>query len=515
MKDPGRIASVLALVFVCVIQWISVSRLAPRKGMDDDEVEFLHGALRLAHGERLYVDFAEHHPPFVFRALAAIAPANSGDQAQVDRYVLRARLASSFLGAVAVGAAAFLLWRATHAIYAPAIFIAVLLASPTLWDRAFSDVRGEPPALALFWIGALLILGVGDTPARRVTFGGIGVGLIALSCIINPKWPLASVALGLIFVITAARAGRSLFARGMIVGAASVVAVLLLFVVTVDPRQYVDFVFLQSRAIFVWWTQHLPQAAVDTGPFFHCPAELRPIYVIPAAVVVTVVAATIRDAYRNAGVVCGVIALLLATLLEIRFIYPWPLLWVQYYILWGIAGAAVYALLPTAIVAAVRHAVPRIGRFAGVVPVVLTLSAILRAPDVLPPPGTPDPAVVKRAAVAAALRPDDTVWLGVGHHPLGAHDASYYWFGFGDFVPGALAFARTPRGARVLPPIGEDDLPPCRLERGLEPHLRFITGGEEIAPLRIVSGCIDRLRARGVVSRTQIHNVFIVGAPRR
>ena len=41
--------------------------------------------------------------------------------------------------------------------------------------------------------------------------------------------------------------------------------------------------------------------------------------------------------------------------------------------------------------------------------------------------------------------------------PIGARDASYYWFGFDSVVPAALQYAKTPEGSKLLPPIREED----------------------------------------------------------
>jgi len=504
MKNAAPVASALALVFVCILQLLAMWRLAHRPGLDVDESEFLHASLRMARGERIYLDFAEHHPPFLFHLLSRMAPRDTNDRPALDAWVLRARLLSALFGAVAVAAVAFVIVRATGMLYAPAIFIGTLLASPALWSRAFADVRTEPAALALFCAGAALVL----LDSRRITLAAIGAGMIALGCLINPKWPLSSVALGIIFLVAAVRAGRAAFLRGVAMALAMMAAIALLLVSTIDPRLYVDFVFVQSRHLF-WWLSHRPEVVTIT-PFFHCPPLLQPLYVFPAAAIVLAAAIATRDSFRDVRIVYGVIALVVTTFLEIRFVYAYPMLFVQYYILWGIAAAAAYAFLPAAVAGLLAKGVPNVAPVARVVPVVLTILAIVAAVAALPAAGVPDPNVVANAALAARLRPGDTVFLGMRRHPLGAHDASYYWFGFGDFVPSAIDLAKTPAGARFLPPIREEDLPPCRLERGLEPHLRLVTGGDEVAPMPVVSGCIDRLRVRGVLLPTHTKDVYYV-----
>ena len=120
------------------------------------------------------------------------------------------------------------------------------MASPLIVARAFADVRPEAPALALFLLGALLIA----SASRRVALGALGVGLVAFAFLINPKWPLSSLALGLVFVAGAAPARRLAFA------AAAVACALLLLAVSIDPRTYFDYVFLFNRQIFRWTQLH-------------------------------------------------------------------------------------------------------------------------------------------------------------------------------------------------------------------------------------------------------------------
>ena len=108
------------------------------------------------------------------------------------------------------------------------------------------------------------------------------------------------------------------------------------------------------------------------------------------------------------------------------------------------------------------------------------------------------------------LKPDDTVWLGMERLPVGARDANYYWFGFSTFVPVAMKYAQTEAGARILPPIREEDLPPCRLERGLEPHLRFLDGEIRYIRLPAVTQCVARLRARGIIVPAPVPDVYAV-----
>ncbi len=79
-----------------------------------------------------------------------------------------------------------------------------------------------------------------------------------------------------------------------------------------------------------------------------------------------------------------------------------------------------------------------------------------------------------------------------------------------DTLPAALAFAQTPAGSGALPPERESDLPLCRLERGEEPHLRFVSGGIDVQALPTEGACFTRLRQAGALVPTPMPFVFEV-----
>jgi hypothetical protein len=68
----------------------------------------------------------------------------------------------------------------------------------------------------------------------------------------------------------------------------------------------------------------------------------------------------------------------------------------------------------------------------------------------------------------------------------------------------------------TLPALREEDLPPCRLERGLEPNLRFIAARLHYERLPTVERCFDRLLAGGRIAPTPFADVYAVvrSAPR-
>ncbi|HEX6099036.1 MAG TPA: hypothetical protein VF432_22175, partial [Thermoanaerobaculia bacterium] len=72
-----RIAAASASLFLLAVFLIFVARnrhLAPSV----DEVEYLHTALRMDRGERIFTDFAQHHSPLFFAMLMPLAPEEDG-----------------------------------------------------------------------------------------------------------------------------------------------------------------------------------------------------------------------------------------------------------------------------------------------------------------------------------------------------------------------------------------------------------------------------------------------------
>jgi hypothetical protein len=473
----ARVAGALAIAALVVLHVAGLVRLATSGALDVDESEYLQAGVKMARGERIYADFFEHHAPFIFQGLSHLV----GDD--LGAYVVRARVLAGVCGAISLTIAAILIWRATRRLYAVAILIGGLMAGTMVYGRASIFISPEPPALALFLLGALLIA----SASRRLAAGAAGVGLITLSFFMNLKWPVSSLALVLAFVAGAAPARRVALA---VVAAA---CALLLLVVAVDPRTYYDFMFLFNREAYRWSVFHRTSSFPVARGFYYCPGILRPWFVLPAAALVAFVAVRIRGAFADVRIVWGSLLILVASLIEIRFVYAYPLIWPQYFILWALAASATFAFVPQAVVALVPTRVKPLARSVAVVFALLALvQGLLTFPT-----GSADPLSPATARVMTVLRPGDTVFMGA-FHPLGVRDASYYWFGFDDVVPAAIEFAATPRGRTFLPAIREEDLPPCRLERSLDPHLRFI-GMDALRALPVAKACAQRLRARGVL----------------
>ncbi len=484
-----------------------------------DETEQLQGSIMLARGERMYTDFAEHHPPFLFELVSTFAPDAGGEKA-LDLYLVRARALAAVFGTIAFAAAAWILWRASGRAYAVLIFVALVLSRSPLWERAFTEVRSEPPSLALWWGGAALVLLPRAASRRNAILRGLGLGLVAQACLWNPKWPVTSVVIGVIFLLAISRdfrlnRGNALAA---VVTAIAVTATgFAAIAATTGLRNFVDHTFGFTTAL-VQWSRSIQAAGPHAADGWqHCPRLFRLIYIVPAGAVVALGVWWRRDAVHDAPLAGSVLALTAAALIEIRFLYPYPALWLQYFILWGLLAAMIIALVPQVCVLFVEQVAPAAAVVTKPATVILTMLALLAATNAVPVDWDPShPYRVSSPYLRARLGPHDTVWIDMTRYPLGARRASYYWFGFRDVVPAALRYAQTPRGAKTLPPLREEDLPPCRLERGLDPNLRFLSARLHYERLPIVAGCFDRLLARGRIAPTPFSDVYSVvrSAPR-
>jgi hypothetical protein len=513
-----RPAIVLAFLFLATIHIGVIIGLLDRVP-HVDETEQLQGSIMLARGERMYADFAEHHPPFFFSLLSTFAPVASGEEA-LHLYLVRARALSAVFGSIAFAAAAWILWKASGRAYSVLIFLALILSRPVLWGRAFAEVRSEPPSLALWWAGAALVLLPGASSRRNAIFRGLGLGLVGQACLWNPKWPLASVVIGLIFLLNLRRDSlteRSNSIAAVVTAIAVAAAGFAVIAMTTGLRPFIDHTFGFTRAL-VQWSRAIQAASPGRAiAWVHCPDLFRLTYAAPAAAIVALSIWWRRDVVRDPSLIWSLLALAAAALIEIRFVYPYPALWLQYFIFWSILAAMMIALVPQVCLSFVERLVPAATVATKAAAVIVTLVALLSAINALPANwDTSDPYRISSAYLRAHLGPRDAVWIDMARYPLGARRASYYWFGFRDVVPAALQYAQTPRGAMTLPALREEDLPPCRLERGLEPNLRFIAARLHYERLPTVERCFDRLLAGGRIAPTPFADVYAVvrSAPR-
>lgn len=488
----NRVAAALA---VAILLGIHVWSVFARAGREPhvDETEYLHAGWLMANGARLYEDFFEHHSPLFFAVQELLA--DRGIPSDVVPYFERARRVAGAFGLLALLAFAAVVWRSSR--HAAAIAVALILTTGSLWLRGFAEVRAEPYALAFFFIGAWLVMRTGSGGRRAdELLAGIGIGLVAISCLWQPKWPVACVAVGLFWLLRH-RTWKS-FLAAVLTTAAGLAAICL--VVPLDLWWFFNFELNVVLAQGVQTSDWAMNAYFRGGiPFLYVQDIFHPWLVVPAALLLAASAWIERNAERAFPV-----ALLVAAFIELRVIYPWPAIWTHYYLMWSIASAAVLGLLPSSIVIVMRRAgapeaIARATRFALLAAAVVVIGAHVIAVD--PTSGGKATYFVSQRYLQKRLGPDDVVWLEPTRHPVTVRDAHYYWFSVGQMVGAADVLRRTERGRRYLPPT--DDLPPCNAS----PHLRFTLDPRRVGFPR-AGRCMQELVNRGEARKTVFFDVW-------
>ncbi len=491
---PRRIAVTAAFALLAGIYLFSTWRDLQR-GPHLDEVEHLHTAARMARGDRIYVDFAQHHPPLFYGLLMPLV--HEGDSIEAMRgYVNRARLLTAVASAAAIVAAALLVWRAAGDPWTVVIFVGIVFAAGGVWRNGLGDIRPDAAALALLWIGAALVL-----LTRKAALRGVGVGLVFVAGLIVPKWPLMSVAIAVLLLVEIGRDWRALLiasGTALVTAAAGLGATALLS----------DLRLAFFHAVELTWMMVVPEAerTFELFPsFFACPLLLRPWPILLAALLI----AAWRPPRR---LVLYLFVLTAAAFCEIRFFYPYPAVEHRFYANWVLAASPILALAPRSAAALLEATRPSLRRVGAAIVAVSLVLALLASTDVIAPPRPqPDSYWRSTAWLLARMRPGDTVWLERPKHPIGIPDAAYSWYGMRDVIVTSLRARETPEGRRFLPPISDAGLPPCRIEQGLAPNVRFLS--EPIPHLPRSRECFRRLVQRRAVVRTPFLDVWMVPLP--
>lgn len=472
-------AALVALVLA--LQTVAIVRRADREP-HPDETEYLHAAWLMSHGGQLYTSFFEHHPPFLFAVLRAIA---SDD---VPPYFVRARLLAGVFALIALGAFAALVWRVRPE--AAPLALALLFVSLPMWINGLAAARAEPFALAFFWCGAALVfLPRGDERLAAIA-GGAGVAFLVIAALWIPKWPFSSAVVAAFWLVRTPR--RVLSAAVAALVALPAILALRLYATF---EQLWFFVVVFNRANYPWLGRH--QEGWDFGgdALFFAPLLLRPVVVIPALAIVA--AALFRKQLRDAPPVVFFLLLLAASALELRFVFPYPVLWSYYFLMYAFAAAALVALapflLPWRMVA---------NALAVALAVVVTAYVIAVAP--FDSGGDEGPYWSSQRYLARALRNGGTVWLSPKRHPVAVHDATYYWFGFFNVVP---SLQRTPAGARLLPPR---PAPFCAMLAGAKMNLRFVSEPRLLIESAEETRCFQQLLATQRIRRSRVATVYEV-----
>lgn len=482
------VVSAILLGFVLLLHLYAVVVRAGREP-HMDETEYLHAGWMMRNGERLYETFFEHHSPFLFVTLAALAP--EGEAVPAQPYFVHARWLTGFAGFVALAGLAFALSRAAPE--APALGVALLFATGAQWLRGFAEVRAEAFALAFFWVGAALVL------RARPVWSGLGLALVFTASLWNPKWPLASVAIGIVFLY---RSRREVRAYAVAVGGIVAAFAALALIVPLDVWWFFNFDVNLALSRAVANTQEALDTYFAGGEaFLFVPEAFHPRIIVPAAAVVAASLVVKRSLSR-----AWPLLLLAGAFLELRFFLPWPAIWSHYYLMWSVASATVLAVVPVSLEVLVRRAgasekLAIWTRMALVACGVLLAGAHVVA--VRPVTGGSSTYWVSERAMREQLGPGDVVWIEPPRHPVTIRDAHYYWFSVGQMLPAAGRLRETARGRRYLPPT--DGLPVC----APPPNLRF-TLDPRRPELRGESECMDRLVAAGRVRKTVFADVWEV-----
>lgn len=503
---PARVITAAALICLFLVHFFAVYARRHRV-LDYDEAQYLHVGWLMAQGKHLYRDFAEDHAPFLFVILESLVPATGTElmpRLDVLSYVARARAVTSAFGAMALACVALLTYGATRNLLAPLITTATLLGSDWFWHRGITDTRNDPPALFLFWLGALLLTTQWHRERKRHVLAGAGIGLAVAAALWSPKMPFECVVLGAIYLgrlKEASRGGLHTVVMTIVPAVAITGAAVLFIGATVSLPDYLFFTF-RYNVIIAGFSSHF----FSTLRFLYCDPAFKGIWPLLALatmagiLLVPRIRRQVRDLNLRASAI--VFALAIAAILDIRFVFPYPNLWAQYYFMWDVAIAALYGLTSVAVLRSFGKL-----RLEAVVQITISVLAVaVVAQALLSSPGEPSWHTI--SYMQKRLRPYETVWLSPEVHPIAVYDASYYWFAFGDLMPASLQYTAGHAGLSPLPNVRQEDLPTCRAERGLEPNLRFVSGSAALASLPIAQRCLDRIIASGRAVRLPTRDVW-------
>ena len=460
-----------------------------------DETEYLHAGWLMANGGRLYETFFEHHSPLFFKVLEWLAPEGSG--VDVRPYFVHARWLTGFCGLVALVMVAAVLWRAAPE--AGGIAIGLLLASSTLWLRAFAELRAEAYALAFYWVGAWLVL------RFRGVWGGVGIGLAAISCLWQPKWPIACFVLGVLWLIRTER--RVLpFAAALVTAGAGFAAIRA--IVPFDVWWFFNFDVNKALTDDVATSKWVHDSYFKGGePFLYVLDIFHPWLMVPAGVVVGAAAWADRTDWTDRTLDrLFPLILLAASFVELRWVYPWPGIWAHYYVMWSIAAAMILALVPSSLEILLRRirVTERVVGFATTAILLTSMGVILAHVWALrPAAGDRTTYWISQKFLRERLGPNDIVWLEPPRHPVSVRDAHYYWFSVGQMVGAAMKMRQTERGRHYLPRT--DDLPTCTVPANMRYTLDPIRAG-----LTEAGACMQRLIDGGQVRKTVFFDVWEV-----
>ncbi len=499
---------------------------ALERPLDSDEGEFLHASWLMSEGVVLYRDFMEDHPPFTFQMLQWLQPRTptaTYPLLDVERWTKTARIAVGLLGVVALIALGGVAYAVSRNALAMVIAIALAVQDPRIWYRGLADIRADPPAMACFWVGALLIIAAfrPDPRRRDAVFSGVGIALLFAAALLNPKWPLQSLVLGVVFVMTWWRLWtirRADAVLALLPTVAVAVTALAAIASITTFRDYFYFTFELKMAIRDYVVAaNLYEIRGKRNIWNSIPSR----GVIVAAIAVIVLLGSRRwqlSLDRSRFTLLTIV--LFAALAERLLYFPYSLMWPQYSIGTGTATAVMTGVL--AAIALHECSAALLRRRTSSQDAVLTFVLIAIAIAVLVvlacihiPHSFERPAEhwrkswEVRAGIQSNLRPAERVWIGPNLHPIAARDSSYYWYAFGDVVAGAMHHGRTAAHPRI-PVLTERDLPPCRIASGGDTQTRFLELGSWMSEYPELRRCVVALVDAGALRTTPYRGLYEV-----
>lgn len=346
-----RVLLAVAVALLLLMNGLAVGMQIGRP-LDHDEAEYLHAAWLMEQGKRIYRDFMEDHPPFLFQLLQGLQPRSGAQPVDVFHWAVRGRIFTAVCGTWAMMAAGLIVWRITRSGAASAVTLAALLGAYWTWLRGLADIRADAPTLALFMTGFLLVIW-DEVPSWRMAWRiGLGIALAIAAEIWNPKWPLEGLCLGVFYLVQLFRLVRVrwVFAVAAIVPTL-VVAVAaygaLVAVTSVDDYLFFNFL-LKSQNAAAFRTQSWIAAIFRGQGGLHF-APPRFAGVIPAALYLLTLLAAWRE-WRGVGAGRAwrsalVLAMTAVSALSVRFLFAWPHVWPQFFLMPSFLMAMTYGLL--------------------------------------------------------------------------------------------------------------------------------------------------------------------------
>ena len=573
----ARVVFAIAIAGLLILQCAAIRAAVP-VALDHDEGEYLHASWLMSQGKRIYRDFMEDHPPALFQFLTLIQPVKTTPEyplLDVSTWAARARIFTGLCGTFAALCAGIACARATRNRAAGVLTAAAILGSYwTVW-RGMLQIRADAPTLFLFWAGVALLIGDEDSTMAAAVRRGVGMALVVAAEFENPKWPLCGLVLGLFFLRDVVRAWKRDRRSIAVMIAPSVAVLAALIAWTLRVTSLRDFLFfnfeLKSANMKRFLTAPWIVATFGrTPPFTYTSLYTRP-WIIAIALVLSCFLLW-RRRERPAVPVVELLALMVAAAIEVRFVYTYPYLWPQYYLMWSFAGAVILGItaallfesiatfarsealliasaalsliVSTSITTrfgigdgALNRVIIAVSILAAWLPTVIMLSAVaakkvVPAGDLAPlwiltwaiVIAFPNLLVIRRtderlmtshwqamSYMQRTLREGDTVWMSATIHPIGVADASYFWYSPQDLIPNTLEYIRThPESRQFLPAVTDDSLPPCALLHGEPSSLRYVMMNRTMLALPQSARCLAELYQRGVLVRTPVPDIVEV-----